>query len=403
MEKIYSVSEINKKLKEYIESNYLFSNFFLKGELSGVTYYKSGHLYFNLKDKDSQIKCVAFNYKIKKIPENLKDGDEVKIFCDVGLYETRGEVQILVRHVEKQNKIGELFLKLEQLKKEMEKQGYFLSEHKKKLPKFPKNIGIVTSYSGAALQDIIKTIKKRDDRINIYIYPAKVQGTGAKEEIVKGIEALNKIEEIDFIIAGRGGGSLEDLWCFNEKEVALAFYHSKKPIISAVGHETDYLLSDLTADVRAMTPTQAVELSVPEKHQLKKNILDRKKILIRMINFELDSAKKLILQYQNSYFIKNFIKEIEKNGQKIIIKEEKLDNLVKKLIKEKENQLSIRIERVIGQNPMKILSKGYSITTKKGIAIKNVFQVQEKDIIETKLKDGVIKSIVKELKSYDEK
>ncbi|MGL5049603.1 MAG: exodeoxyribonuclease VII large subunit, partial [Fusobacteriaceae bacterium] len=179
MGKIYSVTEFSKIIKRETETNPYLQEVFIGGELSSVTYYKSGHLYFNLKDKDSQIKCVAFNYRLKKIPDNLKEGDSVKIFCDVGFYEARGEMQLLVRYIEKENKMGELFLKLENLKKDMEKLGYFNLEHKKKLPKFPKNIGVVTSFSGAALQDIIKTIKKRDNRINIYVYPAKVQGYGS--------------------------------------------------------------------------------------------------------------------------------------------------------------------------------------------------------------------------------
>ena len=226
-ERTYTVSEFNRKVKNYLEDNSDLREFFLEGELSGVTYYKSGHLYFNLKDRDAQIKCVAFKYKFKRIAEDLKDGDSVKIFGDVGFYENRGDFQVLVRHIEKKNELGELFIKLEQLKKELGEAGYFDLKHKKPLPKYPKNIGVVTAYTGAALQDIIKTIKKRDNTINIYAYPAKVQGVGAEAEIIKGIKTLNKIDEIDLIIAGRGGGSIEDLWAFNDKDVALAFFNSK--------------------------------------------------------------------------------------------------------------------------------------------------------------------------------
>lgn len=397
IEKIYSVTEFNKMLKKNIEDNPIFNNFFLKGELSSISYYKSGHLYFNLKDKDAQIKCAAFNYKFKKIPEDLKEGDEVKIFCDAGVYENRGELQILVRHIEKKNKIGALFLALEKLKKDLESEGYFLLKHKKKLPIYPKNIGIVTAYTGAALQDIIKTIRKRDERINIYIYPAKVQGIGAKEEIVEGIRTLNRIEELDFIIAGRGGGSIEDLWCFNEKEVALEFFHSKKPIISAVGHESDNLLSDLTADVRAATPTQAVELSVPERKILVKDLEERKKRTIRVINAIINNSKKELAKLKESYYLKNFPKEINRLSQEIVNREKNLHEQVMKIIKLKENFLQVRTERIIGLNPMKILSNGYSITTLKEHSIKDIRELKLGDLIETKLKIGKIRSIIKEV------
>ncbi|MDR3258582.1 MAG: exodeoxyribonuclease VII large subunit, partial [Fusobacteriaceae bacterium] len=266
-EVIYTVSEFNRKVKNYLEDNEELKNFFIEGEMSNVVYYKSGHLYFNIKDEKSQLKCAAFNYKLKRIPEDLKEGDAVKIFADVGFYENRGDFQLLARHIEKKNALGELFVRLEKLKKEMLEKGYFNPEYKKSLPKYPKNIGVVTAITGAAVQDIIKTIKKRDNSINIYIYPAKVQGQGAVDEIVAGIKRLDQIEEIDIIIAGRGGGSIEDLWAFNEREVVMAFFNCKKPIISAVGHEIDFLLSDMVADVRAATPTQAVEICVPEREK----------------------------------------------------------------------------------------------------------------------------------------
>ena len=189
-ERTYTVSEFNRMVKGYIEENPSLREFFLEGELSGVTYYKSGHLYFNLKDKDAQIKCVAFKYKFKRIAEDLKDGDSVKLFGDVGFYENRGDFQILVRHIEKKNMLGDMFAKLEELKKTMERKGYFSSIYKKPLPRYPRTIGVVTAITGAAVQDIIKTVKKRDNTIDIYIYPAKVQGVGASDEIVRGIEVL---------------------------------------------------------------------------------------------------------------------------------------------------------------------------------------------------------------------
>ncbi|MBP9510262.1 MAG: exodeoxyribonuclease VII large subunit [Fusobacteriaceae bacterium] len=400
-ERIYSVTEFNRKLKEYIETNALFSDFFLKGELSTVSYYKSGHLYFNLKDKDSQIKCAAFNYKYKKIAEDLKEGDQVKIFCDLGVYENRGEVQILVRHIEKLNQLGEKFLELAKLRQELELKGYFSQEYKKPLPKYPKNIGVVTAFTGAALQDIIKTAKKRDPRINIYVYPSKVQGVGAKEEIVRGIEVLNKIPEIDLIIAGRGGGSIEDLWCFNEREVAIAFFNSVKPIISAVGHEVDHLLTDLTADARAATPTQAIEMCIPEKREMQESVNIKARFINKIINSKVTLAVKELNKLKGNYYLKNFSKELNKLSHQLVLKEEVLNNRIKTILSEKSSQLNLKIESIYNKNPIQILQKGYSITTFNGKVIKNIEILEKGDKIKTRTKDGVIFSIIEELKKNE--
>lgn len=396
-ERTYTVSEFNRKVKNYLEDNSDLREFFLEGELSGVTYYKSGHLYFNLKDRDAQIKCVAFKYKFKRIAEDLKDGDSVKIFGDVGFYENRGDFQVLVRHIEKKNELGELFIKLEQLKKELGEAGYFDLKHKKPLPKYPKNIGVVTAYTGAALQDIIKTIKKRDNTINIYAYPAKVQGVGAEAEIIKGIKTLNKIDEIDLIIAGRGGGSIEDLWAFNDKDVALAFFNSKKPIISAVGHEIDNLLSDLTADTRAATPTQAVELSVPERVKILETLDDRKKYLNSVIKNQIEALKKELENRENSYYIKNFYRELENKNQELVDREERVKRAFQSKLNEIKNSLDRRVHKVITLNPLETLKRGYSVVTKNNEIIKSVKNIKIDDEIVIKVTDGIIKGRVKEI------
>lgn len=396
-ERTYTVSEFNRKVKDYLEENSDLREFFLEGELSGVTYYKSGHLYFNLKDRDAQIKCVAFKYKFKRIAEDLKDGDSVKLFGDVGFYENRGDFQILVRHIEKKNQLGELFVRLEQLKKELGEAGYFDLKYKKPLPKYPKNIGVVTAYTGAAIQDIIKTIKKRDNTINIYAYPAKVQGVGAEAEIIKGIKTLNKIEEIDLIIAGRGGGSIEDLWAFNDKDVVLAFFNSKKPIISAVGHEIDNLLSDLTADARAATPTQAVELSVPERVKVLETLNDRKRYLNSVIRNQIEILKKELEKRENSYSIKNFSRELENKNQELVDREERLKRAIQYQLNEIKNSLDRRVHKIITLNPLETLKRGYSVVTKDNEIIKSVKNIKIDDEIAIKVTDGIIKGRVKEI------
>lgn len=397
-DKIYSITEFNRVIKEYLEENERLQGFFLKGEIAGITYYKSGHLYFTLKDIKSQIKCVSFNYKLKKIQEDLKTGDYIKIFGDVGFYENRGDFQILVRFIEKENKLGELYEKLEKLKLKMKAKGMFSELFKKPLPNYPKAIGVVTAYTGAAFHDIINTTRKRFKNIDIYIYSAKVQGTGSANEIVKGIKTLNNIDRIDLIIAGRGGGSIEDLWAFNEEKVAKAFFDSKKPIISAVGHEVDNLLSDLTADVRASTPTQAIEIAIPVKKEILSNLLERKKRLNSSLNRLIKEKKDELIRVKNNYIFKTFNKKIEEKNYLLVLKEDGLNKLMERKLSNLSHRLDIRLEKIIASNPILILKKGYSITKKNDKILKEKKNICVGDRIETILNDGVIISRIEEIK-----
>ena len=396
MEKIYTVTEFNRMVKNYIDDIEDFQEFFIEGEISNITYYKSGHLYFSIKDTKSQIKCAAFNYKMKKIPEDLKEGDAIKLFGDVGFYEARGDFQVLARYIEKQNSLGALYAKLEKVKAKMQELGYFDEKYKKRLPQFPKNIGVVTALTGAALQDIIKTTRKRFDTINIYIYPAKVQGQGEEQEIIKGIETLNKIEEIDLIIAGRGGGSIEDLWAFNDEDVAMAFFNSKKPIISAVGHEIDFLLSDLTADKRAATPTQAIELAVPEKDGILFYFEEQKKYLNRLLKTYVENMRKELEKRSNDYHIKKFPDRINSLREEIILREKDLAEATKSFLAQKRNNFEIKIDKLTVLNPINTLKRGYTVTQIKNKRIDNLEEIEVNDEMITILKNGKLISVVKE-------
>ena len=398
-DKIYGVSEFNRIVKNFIDDVPEFHNFFLKGELSGVTYYKSGHLYFTIKDRKSQIKCAAFSYKLKRIPEDLKEGDSVTIFGDVGFYEVRGDFQILVRHIEKENSMGELYRKLEMVKEKMEEEGYFSAENKKPLPKYPRNIGVVTSSNGAGLYDIITTSRKRMDNINIYVYPAKVQGEGAIEEIIEGIKTLDKIPEIDLIIAGRGGGSIEDLWAFNEEKVAMAFYNCKKPIISAVGHEIDFLLTDLVADVRAATPTQSAEIAIPVKKDVLDMLEDDKKYLTSLIKKKIEHSKIHLENRENSYALKNFSRVFKDSKEILDSKEVELERTMKLLLERKKQKIQVQAEKIISLNPLNILSRGYSLVKANEKIIKSSDEVNQGDEIEIKLYKGSLVGTVKEIKN----
>jgi len=397
-DRIYKVSEFNKLIKSFVEKNENFHNFFLKGELSGVTYYRSGHLYFTLKDEKGQIKCVAFNYKLKKIPNDLKEGDAVTIFGDVGFYENRGNLQILVRHIEKDNKLGSLYEKLEKVKRDFEEKGYFSLNHKKPLPRFPKNIGIVTSPIGAGFHDIVTTARKRMGGLNFYFYPAKVQGESSVKEIIKGIETLDKIPEIDLIIAGRGGGSIEDLWSFNEEKTAMAFYNCTKPIISAVGHEVDFLLTDLVADVRAATPTQSAEIAIPSKYEVLEILNNRKNQLENLMKNKVINCENSLNSFKNNYTIKKFINYLDNYKENLVLKEDALNRAIHLNLERKKQTLDLKIETLINLNPLTTLKRGYSITRYENTILKSCNLLKVGDEISTRLYEGELISTIKEIK-----
>lgn len=397
-DRIFSVSQINKMVKEYLEGNDSFNNFFLKGEISGINYYKSGHLYFTLKDSKASVKCVSFGYKFKKIPEDLKEGDKIKLFGKVTLYEANGNYQILVAHVEKEGTLGKLFEELERTKRELAKEGYFDTKYKLPIPKLPQNIGIVTSGTGAAVKDIINTAKLRYENINIYVYPAKVQGIGSEDEIIKGIKTLDKMEEIDLIIAGRGGGSVEDLWSFNKKEVALAYFNTKTPIVSAVGHEIDNLLTDLTADMRASTPTHAAELVVPRKDLLMQTLEDRRKTLNNSLLGNLQKKKEKLETLKRSYILRSYLETVVDRNNLLMDREDRLKKVINNSLIQKKHLLEVRMEKLRSLNPEGILKRGYTITKSGNKVIRGAEELEKGEKIEIIYHDGSVISRVEEIK-----
>ena len=441
---IFTVSELNRAVKEYLEGTSAFKNIYIQGEISNITYYKSGHLYFTLKDNKASVKCAIFRYVIKGVPRDLKEGDQVKLLGSATLYEQGGSFQVIGEHLEKQNKLGELYEKFEKLKKYYFELGYFNEEIKKKLPRVPLNIGVVTAETGAAIRDIINTAHKRFSNVNIYLYPSKVQGEGAAQEIAKGIELFNRENvrerlDLDFIIIGRGGGSIEDLWAFNEEPVIEAVYKSDLPVISAVGHEIDNLLSDLTADVRAATPTQAIEISVPMKSDLIQELEYRKNLLNKHLMNEITLMKNNLEKRKSNYIIRNFLNIIIEKKMMMIDKENRLNKSLKykitssgeklltvkkmlskikledkikakkeeladaekilaKLITEKikgcRNNLEYKKAVISKYNSSEILKQGYTLTKHKGKLLVKKEGLKKDDEITTVFSDGEIKSIV---------
>lgn len=409
-----TVTDINNYIKNIVDGDFFLSNVTLKGEISNLKFHTRGHLYFSLKDENSKINAVMFNYKNLGLNFIPKDGMNVIVKGKVSVFTTGGSYQITVSNM-KEDGIGNLYILFEQLKRRLESEGLFSPEHKKKLPRIPKKVGVITASTGAAVKDIISTINRRFPLTEIILFPTLVQGVGAKENIVKMINEANKTD-VDVIILGRGGGSIEDLWAFNEEIVARAIYNSNKPIVSAVGHEIDFTISDFVSDMRAPTPTGAAELVVPSKVEIQSYLNDYKGRIISVINKKIKSYTDTFSKLKSTYILKNPISMYE-------IDEQKLDNMLEKLGsimtyklergKSELNNLSkmispnmlnrldkekIKLENIETKlnllNPENIFKKGYSLTLVDGKIVKSIASVKKGSIIDTKLSDGIIKSEV---------
>ncbi len=416
-DKYLTVSQITRYLKYKFDNDENLNTVFLKGEISNFKNHTTGHLYFTIKDENSRILAIMFRNNALKLKFKPTDGSKVLVVGKISVYEATGNYQIYVTDMQEDG-VGNLYLEFEKLKKKLQEKGYFAKEHKKPIPKFPKKIGVITASTGAAIKDIITTINRRYRLAEVYLFPSLVQGENAKEDIVKKLKQADSFG-CDVIILGRGGGSIEDLWPFNEEIVAEAIYNAKTPIISAVGHEIDFTISDFVADLRAPTPTAGAELAVPNSLELKQYIKQLELRLIKNATYIIE-AKKKKLDYLTS-------RPILKNPMDIyVIKQQKLDMLLEKalyLIKEKtnlannqvtilQNNLVVNIdkqlknkervfERVLTKletlNPISTIKRGYSITRKEGKVITELKNVKKEDVIKTEVQDGYITSKVLEV------
>jgi len=422
---IYTVSGITHDIKLILENT--FAEVWVEGEVSGVRRIPTGTTFFNLKDETSILKCVIFASDLQTIKFELKDGIKVICFGQISVYDKRGEYQLYTQKVEPKG-LGSLQLALEQLKQRLEKEGLFSAAHKKPLPYLPAKIGVVTSLSGAAIKDILKVLDRRFRDIRIIIHPVRVQGEGAKEEIAEAIKDFNRLNErlpaqerIEVMIVGRGGGSIEDLWAFNEEIVAQAIYNSKIPVISAVGHERDWTIADLVADVRAATPSVAAELVIPKKEDLRANLNDLTQDLKRSflglgLNFqervddlahrltlnmghilelnaaEFDALQKKLKLLNPAFLILQYKTRILDLARQIYIR-------IQYSFKLKEKEFHLAAEKLFSLSPLNILSRGYSITFKmpENEIIKDAKFIKIGDSIKTRLYKGEVLSQVKEV------
>jgi len=396
-ENFFTVSEISRGIRTSLEHK--FSNIGVLGEISNVRKPSSGHIYLTLKDKNSQLQAVVFRNSASRIKFELKDGMEVISFGSITVYEPRGQYQLIINKIEPKG-IGALQLAFQQLKEKLEKEGLFDSAHKKPLPFIPQKIGIVTSPTGAAIKDILNIIDRRLANVEILIYPVKVQGEGAAQEIAEAITGLNSDSDIDVIIAGRGGGSMEDLWAFNEEVVARSIYRSRIPIISAVGHEIDITIADLVADKRALTPSEAGELVVPRKDLLIEKIEKFKARLLQSLTGKLRLSKEKLVRIGNSYAMKQPFDRLNRWQQRLDELAQRLNLKITHALNTEREKLSGIAGKLESLSPLNVLKRGYAITTRleNSKPLRNIIDLSKGDKIKINLSKG---SIISEILSVE--
>ena len=385
--KAITVSELNTYIKEKITEDEMLANVLVKGEISNFKNHYTGHFYFTLKDENSLIKCIMFKSYAEKIDFMPKDGMKVMVFGSVSVFERDGIYQIYVKTMQEDG-MGSLYTKYEELKKKLEAEGLFDMSRKKKIPQFPKIIGVLTSQTGAVIKDIINVSTRRNPKVNIRLLPVPVQGLGAGEKIAAGIELMNNKKLADVIIIARGGGSIEDLWPFNEECVARAIYDSEIPVISAVGHETDFTIADFVADLRAPTPSAAAELAVPDIYELKNTIniyqnrfrisLKRKTELMRL---KYEKCMQSRVFKNPTQFINDYLLKIDNDIKR-------MENSINKKIHNSKNAFVEKAAILDGLSPLKTLTRGYRLAEAKNRIIKKADELEVNQEITLRFSDG---------------
>lgn len=382
-----SVTELNSYIKNKIADDEYLNNVLIKGEISNFKNHYTGHMYFTLKDENSLIKCVMFKTYAQKLNFMPKDGMKVFVLGGVSVFERDGVYQIYVKAMQEDG-VGILYKKYEELKQRLEQEGYFAEEHKKAIPQMPKIIGVLTSQTGSVIRDIINVSTRRNPNVNIRLYPVPVQGEGAAEKIADGIKFINKNQLADVLILARGGGSLEDLWPFNEEIVAHAIYNSEIPVISAVGHETDFSISDFVADLRAPTPSAAAELAVPDVYEVKQKINSYQNRLRLSLVKKVEIMKLRYEKCMSSRVFKEPLRNINDNYLKVDTYIKKLENIIKTKQKEEKTKYVELVAKLDTLSPLKTLTRGYSLVEKNNNIIKSAKDVNTGDKIDLKFSDG---------------
>lgn len=384
---VYSVGQINSYIKNMFRQDFVLSRISVKGEISNCKYHTSGHVYFTIKDESGTLSAIMFASQAAKLTFRLENGMQVIVTGRIDVYERDGRYQLYASGI-KQDGLGDLYIRFEQLKHEYEQMGYFANEYKRHIPLFSKKIGIVTASTGAAIHDIMNIAYRRNPYVSLILYPALVQGDNAKYSIVKGIETLDKMG-LDVIIAGRGGGSIEDLWAFNEPMVVEAVFDAQTPIISAVGHETDFTITDFVADLRAPTPSAAAELAVADISLIEQKIM--------AYNEALNSSLMGIIDGKRNYLDKCELKlrflspsnQLDENRQRLMGIEDSLNNIMMNKYKDARHRLQIYASRLQEASPLTRLSAGYAyVQNENGEKVSSVRKLKRGDKLKVQFKDG---------------
>ncbi len=383
--------------------DFMLNRIFIKGEVSNCKYHTSGHVYFTIKDNTSQMACVMFAGNRRGMNFQLKEGQNVVIEGNIDIYERDGKYQLYARKITLDG-TGVLYQQYEALKKKLEEMGMFAAEYKRPIPKYVNKVGIVTAQTGAAIRDIVNIATRRNPYVQLILYPALVQGEGAKDSIVKGIQVLDSMN-LDVLIVGRGGGSIEDLWAFNEEIVARAIFECRTPVISAVGHEVDVTIADYVADLRAPTPSAAAELAVYDYRALKEQLVQKQWNLKRELQKTIKRYRTQTKQYEIYISHKNPKVQVQKQRQHTIELEEKMEIALKRKIEKSRYRLSVYAERLEGLSPLKRLGNGYAyLSDETGEAIRSIGQLKKGDTFQVQLKDGkALAAVTKKFRKKQDK
>ena len=393
MKNVYTVKQVNSYIKNMFTQDFMLSRIYVKGEVSNCKYHTSGHIYFSLKDESGTIACVMFAGSRSGLSFRMQEGQQVIVLGSVSVYERDGKYQLYAREIVLDG-AGLLYEKFEALKRELAEMGMFATEYKQPIPRYARTVGIVTAPTGAAVRDIINISKRRNPYVQLILYPAQVQGEGAAESIVKGIRALEE-KQVDVIIVGRGGGSIEDLWAFNEEIVARAIFECRIPVISAVGHETDTTIADYVADLRAPTPSAAAELAVYEYRKVKENIYSCADTMRRLLLNRVSGERAKTERYALRLKLAHPRQKLNEKRQYAAELETVLRGRMDTALTREKHRLALCVEKMKGLSPLEKLSKGYSyIQNEQGKNVRSISQTEKGSVLTIYVTDGKIEAKV---------
>ena len=400
MKNAYSVGQVNRYVKNMFTQDFFLQKIYVKGEVSNCKYHTSGHIYFSLKDETGTMSCVMFAGHRRGLAFSMKDGDKVIVGGSVDVYERDGRYQLYAKEITLEG-AGALYERYLALKQELEEMGMFAGEYKQPIPKFIRRLGVVTAPTGAAVQDIRNISYRRNPYLQIILYPALVQGAGAAESIVKGIRMLDGLN-VDVIIVGRGGGSIEDLWAFNEEIVARAIFECRTPVISAVGHETDFTIADFVADLRAPTPSAAAELAVNDYRSVVESVSVYGQRMYRAMSTRLDFYRSRLANFSTKFGYLSPEYRLREQRQRLADVESSLQNAMEGKLKENRHRLSLYVERFTGLSPLRKLNQGFSyVADQEKRTLTSVKQVKNGDTIYISVTDGTIEAKVNSIKKEE--